>query len=106
MNAKVGQSKKIALLLASVLFTLQADITMAAGSMVVIESGEYLPLYKTAGGAKKVKVNAFLLDISQITNQDYKTFIQKNKLWNRDNIKPVFADENYLHSLLTNHLQR
>ena len=64
--------------------------------MVVIAGGEYLPLYKAADGVKKVKVNAFSLDISQVTNQDYNRFIQKNKRWNQGNIKPVFADGNYL----------
>ncbi len=61
-----------------------------------IDSGTYQPLYKENGARKNISVEAFLMDIFQITNQQFLTFITENPRWNKGNISPIFADESYL----------
>lgn len=61
--------------------------------MVHVESGKYLPLY---GSEKEVYVEGFLMDVYPVTNQEFLEFVTQNPNWRRSEVKPIFADENYL----------
>lgn len=63
-------------------------------NMVVIKGGVFIPLYGIDSTA--VEVNDFLMDIYPVSNSEYTAFLQKYPEWNRNNIKRIFADKNYL----------
>lgn len=65
-------------------------------SMVLIPHGKYTPLFKSADGPVEIKVDTFYMDQYQVTNQQFDTFIKSHPKWNKDNIKPIFSDSNYL----------
>lgn len=65
--------------------------------MVLIGTGEYSPLFVEKGKAKTVAVASFYLDKYGITNQQFETFTQQLPQWNATSVKPIFADEQYLH---------
>jgi len=61
--------------------------------MVYIPSGSYLPLY---GDSTKIHVNEFLLDRYPVTDAEFKTFLEANPKWKKENVKSIFADASYL----------
>lgn len=64
--------------------------------MVLVGTGEYSPLFVEDGKAKTVTVNAFYLDKHGVTNQQFEAFTLKFPQWDAANIKPIFADQQYL----------
>lgn len=64
--------------------------------MVVIEAGEYTPLY--GNDTVTVKVDAFLIDKYPVQIKDYLNFVKSNPTWKRSNVKAIFADQGYLRS--------
>jgi len=66
-------------------------------NMVLIPSGKYTPLFK-AGNEEfdYINVDSFYMDIYPVTNKDFKIFIDNNIEWNKEYIKEIFADGNYL----------
>lgn len=68
--------------------------------MVFIKGGRYVPLYGKQG--KPVTVTNFYMDVYPVTNQNFAAFVQKNKRWQKSEIKRIFADENYLSSWKSN----
>ena len=81
-------------ILVSLIFTLIAYIGLSQveKNMVLIKGGTYVPLYSLVTG--KVTVGSFYMDKYPVTNADFELFIQKNPSWAKNNIKPIFADEN------------
>ncbi len=68
--------------------------------MVFIQGGRYVPLYGKQG--KPVTVANFYMDVYPVTNENFAAFVQKNKRWQKSEIKRIFADENYLSSWKSN----
>ena len=66
--------------------------------MALVPSGDYEPLFRGEKDPKKVTVNAFLLDVTPVTNAEYLEFVKANPRWRRSEVKRLFADENYLKS--------
>src|SRR5688572_8526539 len=66
--------------------------------MALVPSGDYEPLFRGEKDPKKVTVNAFLLDVTPVTNAEYLEFVKANPKWKRSEVKRLFADENYLKS--------
>jgi sulfatase modifying factor 1 len=64
--------------------------------MVLIPKGSYTPLFKSDDGPVEIEVEPFYIDQYQVTNQQFDAFIKKHPKWNKENIKPVFSDSNYL----------
>ncbi len=64
--------------------------------MVRIEAGGYTPLFRDEGGPPFIAVDAFLLDQYPVTNGEFARFVASEQRWAPQNIKPVFADSNYL----------
>lgn len=53
-----------------------------------------MPLY--GDEAAPVEVKGFLLDKYPVTNAEYARFLADNPKWEKDAVKPLFADKNYL----------
>ncbi len=63
--------------------------------MATIGAGSFIPLYGSTED-KVTKVDAFLLDIYPVTNQQFLAFIKEYPDYNRTNIKRLFAAKSYL----------
>ena len=44
----------------------------------------------------KVHLNAFYIDVNEVTNGEFKDFLLANPAWQKDRIKAKFRDDNYL----------
>lgn len=77
------------------LFWVSISFSQGTKNMATIESGTYIPLYGTAD-KKPVKVNAFLLDVYPVTNQEYLAFLKTNPNYRKSKIKGLFANKTYL----------
>jgi formylglycine-generating enzyme required for sulfatase activity len=76
-----------------------ADSRAAAPSgMALIPTGSYLPLFAGEGGGKAVRVPAFYLDVSPVTNADFLAFVRANPDWRRSRAAEIFAERGYLAS--------
>ena len=78
---------------------IQAGGANEHGDMVYIPGGTYTPLIKNASGPATRTVEPFYLDRYAVTNRQYLLFTEQHPKWRKDNIKPVFADSNYLKQL-------
>ena len=67
---------------------------MKSSEMIFISGGSFFP--PLSNEKKKTKVSSFLLDKYPVTKKEYKKFLQQNPIWKKENIKPLFADQNYL----------
>lgn len=64
--------------------------------MVLIERGEYVPLYNSPEGTGTEQVRSFFMDADPITNGEFLTFVIANPAWQRSRISTLFADRAYL----------
>ena len=64
--------------------------------MVSIPAGVYRPAFKSKTDATEVRVKAFHLDVTPVSNGDFLKFVRANPRWLRSNVKRIFADEFYL----------
>lgn len=70
--------------------------------MVLIPEGEYQmgSLSGDSGNVEEpghtIYIDAFYIDVYEVTNAAYKTFIDANPEWQKDQIDPEFHDGNYL----------
>nr|WP_100802172.1 formylglycine-generating enzyme family protein [Ulvibacter sp. MAR_2010_11] len=62
--------------------------------MVVVEGGNYLPLYGV--DTSLVQVESFYMDVYPVTNQEYLKFVKEFPQWKKSKVKRLFADGNYL----------
>lgn len=62
--------------------------------MVRIPGGSYQPLYSKA--EKERTAAPFFLDITQVTNAQFLSFVQAHPEWRRSRVNPAQADRNYL----------
>jgi sulfatase modifying factor 1 len=68
----------------------------APGGMARVGPGELHPLYATTAAATTVKVGAFALDRTPVTNAEFLGFVREHARWRRDRAAKVFADDGYL----------
>lgn len=71
------------------------DVAKAPAGMVLVEGGQYRPLYMSKDSPIQV-VDDFFLDQYPATNQDFQTFINDNPGWAKDQAPKVFVEEHYL----------
>lgn len=81
--------------LVTVMWAVAASAQDAAGGMVQIPSGSYVPLY-VAGTVRDVPVAAFMLDRHAVTRGEFLAFVRANADWRRGSMKSVFAGGGYL----------
>jgi len=67
-----------------------------AQAAIIIQGGDFIPLYGLGKDEKKVTIRTFKIDPMPVTNKEYFEFIQKNPRWKKNNVKEVFADKKYL----------
>jgi sulfatase modifying factor 1 len=65
-------------------------------TMRAIPGGSFQSVLPPAEGIKSVKVDAFKLDRTPVTNAEFAKFIQAHPEWRRDRVARVFADKGYL----------
>lgn len=82
-----------------------ATVEANADNMVQIPRGYYTPLFKTETGLTIIEVDSFYIDQYPVTNKQFDMFIKKHTEWNKENIKPIFSDSNYLKHFSDNGMQ-
>ncbi len=67
-------------------------------SMVKIDGGAFTPFFNKDKDGKDVpiQVESFYLDVTPVTNSQYRSFVRKHAKWRKSKIKRVFADDSYL----------
>ncbi|HVU04680.1 MAG TPA: formylglycine-generating enzyme family protein [Polyangiaceae bacterium] len=68
----------------------------APRGMARVGPGVYEPLYPASPTERTVKVPAFYMDVTPVTNQAFLAFVHERPEWRRDRVKPLFADFGYL----------
>lgn len=78
-----------------ILFTIQSN-GKAIGTAVSekIPAGKYVPFFSSE--KKPINVKSFKLDVYPVTQKEYLDFLKYNSDWSRSNVKPIFADKDYL----------
>lgn len=64
--------------------------------MVLVDGRTYEPLYTRPDAPEGEKVDPFYLDRYPVTNAQFLDFVSQNAEWRRSNIRPLFADADYL----------
>ena len=80
---------------ALVAVALMATVAVA-GPRVKVGPGVYRPVFPTSPGEAEVQVAGFLLDVEPVTNRQFLAFVKANPAWQRDRVKAVRADRDYL----------
>lgn len=63
---------------------------------VVVGPGTYRPAFPASPSEREVKVAAFRLDRTPVTNTQYLAFVRGNPAWRRDRVSRLVADAHYL----------
>ena len=74
--------------------------TALGGEISRIPEGNYAPFYIKEGSSssedKLIRVKAFLLDVNQVTNEEFLEFVTTNPDWQKGKVTQLFADKHYL----------
>ena len=81
-------------------------LSFAADDMRRVEAGSYTLLFKSADGDKSAHVESFLIDRYAVTNEQFYRFTERHPKWQKESIKPIFSDRNYLQQLDSETLPR
>lgn len=79
--------------------TALAATATATAEPVKVGPGVYRPIFPAQPSEREVRVGAFLLDETPVTNAQFRAFIAAHPSWQRDHVKKLFADEHYLDGL-------
>ncbi len=63
---------------------------------IEVQAGTYFPLYPGKDEPKEVAIPIFQVEASPVTNEQFLRFVWENPKWRRNQVKTIFADENYL----------
>lgn len=94
-----NRSLFLLILLSFVCYTAKAqkdlpDQTIPNG-MARIKGGTFVPLYGSSDSSR-LMVQDFLLDQYPVTNAEFLAFVEKYPQWQKEKVKKLFADGNYL----------
>lgn len=64
--------------------------------MKFITGGSFLPLYGVED--EEVVVSSFMMDVYPVTNEEFSQFLKENPEWQKEQVKGIFANKNYLPS--------
>lgn len=82
------------LLFLSVLLNLSFAPVFASSEMTLIPAGKFkMPAVLNK---KPLQVKAFYIDQAPVTNSEYLKFVENNSQWQKNKVKRIFADANYL----------
>ncbi len=80
--------------LALLLFAAPKALLAQSDAMRLVPQGSWQPFFK--GNDSLIHIDAFYMDSKQVTNKEFKEFVEANPKWNPEAIKPILADEDYL----------
>jgi len=80
---------------AIVAITVAFTVTATAAERQLIPGGIHRPLY-TDAAAGAIVIAPFRLDARAVTNADFLAFARAHLRWRKSQVKPLFADANYL----------
>lgn len=86
----------ITLLLPVLQLDLDAGTEVTPQKTARIPDGVHKQLFRSEDDLREIPVRAFLLDKTPVTNAGYLEFVKANPRWQRDQVKRIFADSNYL----------
>ena len=80
---------------------LLSALAVSAEEMVLIPQGSFTPFFLKKdladnSEASKVKVDAFWIDATPVTNRQFQAFVSKHPDWHPSHIKKIFSDSHYL----------
>jgi formylglycine-generating enzyme required for sulfatase activity len=84
---------------------LAAQVGLASGrsrgsaadrAMARVGPGQLRPVYLPEKDLTEVRVEGFLLDRTAVTNAQFLAFVKAHPAWRREQVKPLFAEDNYL----------
>ncbi len=64
--------------------------------MVLVRSGSYTPIFRSETEPARVRVPAFYLDATPVTNADFLAFVRAHPAWQRGRARALFVDDAYL----------
>jgi formylglycine-generating enzyme len=75
-----------------------ADVGVGApmARMVIVAGADFESVLPIAPNQKRVRVGAFKMDATPVTNAAFAAFVRANPQWRRDRVARLFADEGYL----------
>ncbi|MBI3870499.1 MAG: formylglycine-generating enzyme family protein [Verrucomicrobia bacterium] len=68
----------------------------APPGMVAIPPGVYRPAFRADSDLKEIVVQPFAIDRYPVTNAEFLEFVRAHPRWRRSQVKPIFADSQYL----------
>lgn len=83
------------------LFTLFAQSGFAANSVVLVPAGSFVPFWLQPKKQKKpatYKVGKLRVQSTQVTNQDFESFLKENPKWLKKEVPAIYGDAGYLDS--------
>jgi formylglycine-generating enzyme required for sulfatase activity len=87
-------STRVVLAVAAI--ALLAAPRVAAADTRVVGPGTYRPVFPVRGDDAAIAVARFRLDVLPVTNAEFRAFVVAVPRWQRDRIKPLYADPGYL----------
>ena len=79
---------------------LNGAAAMASPKLAKIPAGEFTPFWILPQGkdgtVEKVRIDSFEVMTYPVTNREFRAFVKQSPEWNKQNVKRIFADENYL----------
>ena len=76
-------------------FAFSINLFIQRNNIIYIKEGFYIPLFKE-NEINNIYVKNYFIDIYSVTNIEYRKFIKNNIFWNKNKIKNIFSDFNYL----------
>lgn len=73
----------------------KSNVDVSPSGMVLVEGGEYRPLYMSKDSPIQ-SVDDFYLDQYPVTNQDFEEFVKENPGWAKQQAPKVFVEKQYL----------
>lgn len=95
MRTATRQRQRLATL-ALLLVSVGAHAQPAGEQPAAIAGGSFESVLPPQAGVKRVRVKAFRLDRTPVTNAQFAAFLRNHPQWRRDRIARIFADEQYL----------
>ena len=82
---------RLLIIILTFVFAVSAQKKSVPTEMVLIEGGNYTPLYINDTTSQTVKVESFLLDKYAVTNNEFLEFIKAVPKWKRSAVNNLFA---------------
>lgn len=92
----MASKKGMLAFLVAVTIYVSTPFSFSKTKIVSIPAGKLTPLFGLDENQKYFDVNAFLIDQTPVTNQQFSDFLKNNKSWLKTNVNIMFKDSKYL----------